>query len=278
MKWLCAGHELDIKVPLIMGIVNVTPDSFSDGGNYATEKQAVAHGLALLREGADILDIGGESTRPGAAPVSEAEELDRVIPVVQELAKSGAIISVDTSKAVVMKEAIKAGAHIINDIRALQEPGALEAVAETDAGICLMHMQGAPATMQNNPNYRHLIEEVEQFLIQQALRAEKVGIARERICLDYGFGFGKTVEQNFELLAHTDYFARLPYPILVGLSRKSSIDAVTGRGVHDRLVGSVTGALLAAQRGASIVRVHDVAATRDAFKIWLMTENQSHKD
>lgn len=278
MKWLCAGRQLDLSEPLIMGIVNVTPDSFSDGGRYAGTPEAIAHGLELLEQGADILDIGGESTRPGAAEVTEQEELERVIPVVEALAKTGAVISVDTSKAGVIREAVKAGAHIINDVRALREPGALEAAAQTNAGICLMHMQGTPATMQKNIAYSDLLQEVERFLLDRAQCAQSAGIARERICLDYGFGFGKTVDQNFELLANTDYFARLPYPILVGLSRKSSLGAVVGRDVSDRLIASVTGALIAAQRGAGIVRVHDVAATRDAFKIWHMTVSKTHKD
>lgn len=278
MKWLCAGRQLDLSEPLIMGIVNVTPDSFSDGGRYAGTPEAIAHGLELLEQGADILDIGGESTRPGAAEVTEQEELERVVPVVEALAKTGAVISVDTSKAGVIREAVKAGAHIINDVRALQEPGALEAAAQTNAGICLMHMQGRPATMQKNIAYGNLLQEVERFLLDRAQCAQSAGIAQERICLDYGFGFGKTVDQNFELLANTDYFARLPYPILVGLSRKSSLGAVVGRDVSDRMIASVTGALIAAQRGAGIVRVHDVAATRDAFKIWHMTVSKTHKD
>lgn len=278
MKWLCAGRQLDLSEPLIMGIVNVTPDSFSDGGRYAGTPEAIAHGLELLEQGADILDIGGESTRPGAAEVTEQEELERVVPVVEALAKTGAVISVDTNKAGVIREAVKAGAHIINDVRALQEPGALEAAAQTNAGICLMHMQGTPATMQKNIAYGNLLQEVERFLLDRAQCAQSAGIAQERICLDYGFGFGKTVDQNFELLANTDYFARLPYPILVGLSRKSSLGAVVGRDVSDRLIASVTGALIAAQRGAGIVRVHDVAATRDAFKIWHMTVSKTHKD
>ena len=278
MKWLCAGRQLDLSEPLIMGIVNVTPDSFSDGGRYAGTTEAIAHGLELLEQGADILDIGGESTRPGAAEVTEQEELERVVPVVEALAKTGAVISVDTSKAGVIREAVKAGAHIINDVRALQEPGALEAAAQTNAGICLMHMQGTPETMQKNIAYGNLLQEVERCFLDRAQCAQSAGIAQERICLDYGFGFGKTVDQNFELLANTDYFARLPYPILVGLSRKSSLGAVVGRDVSDRLIASVTGALIAAQRGAGIVRVHDVAATRDAFKIWHMTVSKTHKD
>ena len=278
MKWLCAGRQLDLSEPLIMGIVNVTPDSFSDGGRYAGTPEAIAHGLELLEQGADILDIGGESTRPGAAEVTEQEELERVVPVVEALAKTGAVISVDTSKAGVIREAVKAGAHIINDVRALQEPGALEAAAQTNAGICLMHMQGTPETMQKNIAYGNLLQEVERLLLERDQSSQSAVIDQERIRMDYGYVFGKTVDQNFELLANTDYFARLPYPILVGLSRKSSLGAVVGRDVSDRLIASVTGALIAAQRGAGIVRVHDVAATRDAFKIWHMTVSKTHKD
>lgn len=278
MKWLCAGRELDCETPLIMGIVNVTPDSFSDGGEHYSCDKAVEHGLKLLEEGADILDIGGESTRPGAPEVSVEEELARVIPVVEQLSKTGAILSVDTSKPQVILCAAQAGAHIINDVRALQWPGALDAAASTNLGVCLMHMRGTPKNMQSQTQYADVVEEVESFLLSRAQTVQQAGIRSERICLDYGFGFGKTVEQNFQLLANTDRFAQLPYPLLVGLSRKSSLGAVTGRSVHERVVASVTGALIAAQRGASIVRVHDVAATRDAFKIWLMTASQTHKE
>ncbi len=278
MKWLCAGRELDCETPLIMGIVNVTPDSFSDGGEHYSCDKAVEHGLKLLEEGADILDIGGESTRPGAPEVSVEEELARVIPVVEQLSKTGAILSVDTSKPQVILCAAQAGAHIINDVRALQRSGALDAAASTNLGVCLMHMRGTPKNMQSQTQYADVVEEVESFLLSRAQTVQQAGIRSERICLDYGFGFGKTVEQNFQLLANTDRFAQLPYPLLVGLSRKSSLGAVTGRSVHERVVASVTGALIAAQRGASIVRVHDVAATRDAFKIWLMTASQTHKE
>ena len=278
MKWLCAGRELDCETPLIMGIVNVTPDSFSDGGEHYSCDKAVEHGLKLLEEGADILDIGGESTRPGAPEVSVEEELARVIPVVEQLSKTGAILSVDTSKPQVILCAAQAGAHIINDVRALQRSGALDAAASTNLGVCLMHMRGTPKNMQSQTQYADVVEEVESFLLSRAQTVRQAGIRSERICLDYGFGFGKTVEQNFQLLANTDRFAQLPYPLLVGLSRKSSLGAVTGRSVHERVVASVTGALIAAQRGASIVRVHDVAATRDAFKIWLMTASQTHKE
>ena len=275
MQWVCGNRVLDLSKPLIMGIVNVTPDSFSDGGQHNSASAAVAHAMKLVADGADILDIGGESTRPGAQDVSVNEELDRVLPVVEKLAQTGAVISVDTSKPEVMKQAVKAGAHIINDIRALQLPGAIEVAADSNAGICLMHMQGAPRTMQQAPHYENLLSEVESFLLERARQCEAVGIARDRLCLDYGFGFGKTVEQNFSLLANTGYFCRLPYPILVGVSRKSSLGAVTGRDVNGRMVASVAAALYAAQEGAHILRVHDVAATRDAITIWLTAKRQA---
>lgn len=275
MQWVCGNRVLDLSKPLIMGIVNVTPDSFSDGGQHNSASAAVAHAVKLVAEGADILDIGGESTRPGAQEVSVNEELDRVIPVVEKLAQTGAVISVDTSKPEVMKQAVKAGAHIINDIRALQLPGAIEVAADTNAGICLMHMQGTPRTMQQAPHYGNLLSEVETFLLERARLCEAVGIARDRLCLDYGFGFGKTVEQNFSLLANTGYFCRLPYPILVGVSRKSSLGVVTGRDVNGRMVASVAAALYAVQEGAHILRVHDVAATRDAITIWLAAKRQA---
>ncbi len=275
MQWVCGNRVLDLSKPLIMGIVNVTPDSFSDGGQHNSASAAVAHAMKLVADGADILDIGGESARPGAQDVSVNEELDRVLPVVEKLAQTGAVISVDTSKPEVMKQAVKAGAHIINDIRALQLPGAIEVAADSNAGICLMHMQGAPRTMQQAPHYENLLSEVESFLLERARQCEAVGIARDRLCLDYGFGFGKTVEQNFSLLANTGYFCRLPYPILVGVSRKSSLGAVTGRDVNGRMVASVAAALYAVQEGAHILRVHDVAATRDAITIWLTAKRQA---
>lgn len=275
MQWVCGNRVLDLSKPLIMGIVNVTPDSFSDGGQHNSASAAVAHAMKLVADGADILDIGGESNRPGAQDVSVNEELDRVLPVVEKLAQTGAVISVDTSKPEVMKQAVKAGAHIINDIRALQLPGAIEVAADSNAGICLMHMQGAPRTMQQAPHYENLLSEVESFLLERARQCEAVGIARDRLCLDYGFGFGKTVEQNFSLLANTGYFCRLPYPILVGVSRKSSLGAVTGRDVNGRMVASVAAALYAVQEGAHILRVHDVAATRDAITIWLTAKRQA---
>ncbi len=273
MKWQCGDRLLNLERPLIMGIVNATPDSFSDGGLFATHQAAIAHARTLIKEGADIVDIGGESTRPGAASVSVDEELDRVIPVIETLVADGAVVSVDTSKAAVMREAIAAGAKIVNDVCALTQPGALGVVSASQVGVCLMHMRGSPETMQNETQYEDVVSEVKDFLLARALTCEAAGIARSRICLDFGFGFGKTVEQNFRLLAHTEAFASLPYPLLVGLSRKSSLGAVTGREPRDRVSASVAGALLAAQMGAHILRVHDVAQTRDAFTIWSYTQN-----
>ncbi|MBO7172939.1 MAG: dihydropteroate synthase [Burkholderiaceae bacterium] len=274
MFWHCGSMKLDLSRPLIMGIVNATPDSFSDGGAHHGKDAAIAHAWRLIDEGADILDIGGESTRPGAAPVSVVEEIRRVVPVIEALRDCGKAISVDTSKPEVMIAAIQAGAHIVNDVRALTMPGALEVVTQSDVGVCVMHMQGEPQTMQDAPCYEDVLQEVEDYLLDRARYCELLGIARERICLDYGFGFGKTVEQNFALLANTDRFVRSGYPIMVGLSRKSSLGVVTGRGVNDRMIASVSGALLAMQAGAQIIRVHDVAQTVDALKIWLMTKQQ----
>lgn len=274
MFWQCRSMKLDLTRPLIMGIVNVTPDSFSDGGAHDEMAAAIEHALRLIDEGADILDIGGESTRPGAAEVSVEEEIRRVVPVIEALKDCGKAISVDTSKPEVMAAAIKAGAHIVNDVRALTMPGALEVVTKSKVGVCLMHMQGQPQTMQDAPDYENVVDEVQEYLLDRARYCELLGVDRERICLDYGFGFGKTVEQNFALLANTARFVESGYPILVGLSRKSSLGAVTGRSVKDRMVASVSGALLAMQGGAQIIRVHDVAQTVDALKIWLMTKQQ----
>ena len=274
MFWQCRSMKLDLSRPLIMGIVNVTPDSFSDGGAHDEMAAAIEHALRLIDEGADILDIGGESTRPGAAEVSVEEEIRRVVPVIEALKDCGKAISVDTSKPEVMAAAIKAGAHIVNDVRALTMPGALEVVTKSKVGVCLMHMQGQPQTMQDAPDYENVVDEVQEYLLDRARYCELLGVDRECICLDYGFGFGKTVEQNFALLANTARFVESGYPILVGLSRKSSLGAVTGRSVKDRMVASVSGALLAMQGGAQIIRVHDVAQTVDALKIWLMTKQQ----
>lgn len=250
-----------------MGIVNVTPDSFSDGGRHASTLGAIDHAQRLIEEGADILDIGGESTRPGAAYVSEQDELDRVLPVIEGLRNIAIPISIDTYKPAVMRAALSAGASMVNDVNALQTDGALDVVAKRDAGICLMHKQGTPATMQQRPIYRDVLEEVGTFLHERIAAIEAAGVARGRIAIDPGFGFGKTVEHNLELLRHLDSLKTLGVPILAGLSRKSMLGAITGRDVGDRVAASVTAAMLAVQRGAAIVRVHDVRETVDALKI-----------
>ena len=273
-EWKLRTRVLDITTPRIMGIVNVTPDSFSDGGQHATKTEAVAFAHRLVEEGADIIDVGGESTRQGAADVSPEEELDRVVGVVETLAREGITVSVDTSKAVVMQEAVKAGAEILNDIRAFREPEADVTAANSGAGLIAMHMQGTPRTMQAAPHYEDVVREVEAFLLKQEAHLLSLGAEAGKICFDPGFGFGKTVEQNFQLLAATERFAQLGRPYLMALSRKSSIGAVTGvKNAAERVVGSVTGALLAVERGAQLVRVHDVKATREALDVWLATKN-----
>lgn len=273
-EWKLRTRVFDITKPRIMGIVNVTPDSFSDGGLHATKEAAVAFAHQLVAEGADMIDVGGESTRPGAADVSPEEELERVIGVVEALAREGIVVSVDTSKAVVMQEAVKAGAEILNDIRAFREPGADKVAAASGAGLIAMHMQGTPRTMQAAPHYDDVVKEVKAFLLNQEAHLVSLGADPAKICFDPGFGFGKTVEQNFELLAATAEFAEMGRPYLMALSRKSSIGAVTGVvNAAERVVGSVTGALLAVERGAQLVRVHDVKATREALDVWLAVKN-----
>lgn len=272
--WLCRGREIDLSSPVIMGIVNVTPDSFSDGGKYYDPQRAIEHGFRLLEDGAAILDVGGESTRPGAPEVSTEEELERVIPVIEALADAGAVVSVDTSKAEVMRQAAEAGAIIINDVYALRQKGSLQTAAESGCGVCLMHMQGVPRTMQAAPSYQNLIEEVRLFLKERADAALAAGIAAKSIVLDPGFGFGKTVGQNFELLARTQDFLSLGYSLLYGMSRKSSLGAVTGKAsASERVVSSVAAHLLAAERGASILRVHDAAEMREALLVYEAMKN-----
>jgi dihydropteroate synthase len=250
-----------------MGVVNVTPDSFSDGGRYLDPKAAVDRAKALIDEGADILDVGAESSRPGARGVSAEEELSRLMPVLEGLRDCAVPVSVDTVKPEVMRAAIDAGAAMINDIGALRAAGALEAVAASDVGVCLMHMQGEPRTMQQSPTYRDVVAEVGAFLEERVTAAESAGIARERIAVDPGFGFGKTVAHNFELLRNLDRIAGIGLPVVAGWSRKSTLGAITGRAADDRLAASLAAALLAVERGAKIVRVHDVAATRDALQV-----------
>lgn len=266
----CNGRALVLDRVRVMGIVNVTPDSFSDGGEHATADAAVAHALKLAAEGADILDVGGESTRPGAEAVSVAEELRRVVPVIEQLAQRTALpISVDTSKPEVMRAAVAAGAGMINDVYALRREGALDAAAALGVPVVLMHMQGEPGSMQAAPEYDDVVADVHRFLAERIFAAEMAGIARKRIVVDPGFGFGKSREHNLALLAQLARFGELGVPLLAGLSRKKTIGDVTGReAAQGRVYGSVAAHLIAAQRGARIVRVHDVAATVDALKIW----------
>jgi dihydropteroate synthase len=269
--WSVERRELALDRVLVMGIVNVTPDSFADGGRYFNHADALAHARQLIDEGADIIDIGGESTRPGAADVSRDEEIRRVVPLLEALAPSAVPLSVDTSKPEVMRAALAAGAAIINDVRALQQPGATEAVVDSGCGLVLMHMQGTPRTMQQAPYYRNVMDEVAQFLAERVRYAQAQGIDARRMAVDPGFGFGKSIEHNFTLLSELSALKRMQLPIVVGLSRKSMLGAATGRAVSDRAAASVAAALLAAERGANVVRVHDVAATRDALSVLKMT-------
>lgn len=260
---------LDLTQPQIMGILNFTPDSFSDSGQFFSLDRALKQVEKMLQNGANIIDIGGESTRPNAAVVSVEEELDRVVPLVEAVrARFDCLISVDTSKPQVMWEAAQKGADIINDIRALTEPNTLETAAKLQLPVCLMHMQGSPQTMQQQPEYEDVVEEAAAFLNQRIFACLSAGIAQQHIILDVGFGFGKTLQHNYQLLKHLATFAHSGYPVLAGLSRKSMIGNVLNKAVEERVIGSVAGALLAVQNGAKIVRVHDVAETADALKIW----------
>ncbi len=256
-----------------MGVVNVTPDSFSDGGRFFEPKLAIAQARALAEDGADIIDIGGESSRPGAAPVSPDEELRRVLPVLEKT--SDLCVSVDTRRPEVMRAALGAGASMINDIEAFSAPGALEAVAKSNCAVCLMHKQGEPATMQRDPHYDDVVREVKAFLEQRVKATRDAGIAAERVVVDPGFGFGKTVAHNLELLRHLEKFSSLKLPVLAGLSRKSSLAKITGRAVGERLAGSLAMALLALQGGARILRVHDVKETRDVIAVWEAFNHES---
>ncbi len=266
--------QLDLSTPQIMGILNVTPDSFSDGGQFTHLGAALRQVEKLIQAGATIIDIGGESTRPGAPEVSLEEELNRVIPVVKAIrASSDVWISVDTSKAEVMRQAIEAGADLINDIRALQEPGALEIAAKAQVPICLMHMQGQPRSMQHSPNYQDVLREVGEFLRERVKVCEQAGIAKELLILDPGFGFGKTLEHNYHLLAHLESFHQFGLPLLAGMSRKSMIFKLLDKKPADCMVASVTCATIAALKGAQIIRVHDVEETVEAMKIIQMMKN-----
>ena len=271
-RWRCGGRELDLSRPLVMGVLNVTPDSFSDGGRFASHDAAIARGLQMIADGAALIDVGGESTRPGAVAVPAAEQLRRVLPVIRALAASQAVISIDTSKPEVMAEAVAAGASLINDVRALQEPGALACAAALSSPVCLMHMQGQPQSMQRNPTYSDVVTEVKDFLLRRVQACVDAGIAREGLLLDPGFGFGKSLEHNLALLRHLPELTALELPLLVGLSRKSMLRELTGRAVTKRAAGSLALAMLAVQRGASIVRVHDVAGTVDALKVLAAVE------
>lgn len=264
----CAGRILDLRRPRVMGILNVTPDSFSDGGAFFDPAAALDHARAMVAAGADLIDVGGESTRPGAAPVTLEDELRRVIPLIETLAAELPVpISVDTSKPEVMEAAVRAGAGMINDVRALGAPGALEAVRGLGVPVCLMHMRGEPRTMQAAPRYGDVVKEVRAFLAKRIDACTATGIPRERLIVDPGFGFGKTLDHNLVLLARLGEMGELGLPILVGLSRKSMLGAITGRAVGERLPASLAAALLAVERGASILRVHDVAATVDVLKV-----------
>jgi len=267
--WQTARFDVDLSQPRVMGIVNVTPDSFSDGGRHADAAAACAHCERLVAEGADLLDIGGESTRPGAVAPSADEELARVLPVVRHAVTLGVPVSVDTSTPEVMRAALDAGVDVINDVRALARPGALAAVAaHPRAGVCLMHMRGEPATMQQHTDYADVVAEVGAFLAERAAAVKAAGIGLARIVVDPGIGFSKTVEHNLALLARQRELLTLGLPLLVGWSRKSTLGAVTGRGVGERMAASAAAPLMAVERGAAIVRVHDVAATVDALKVW----------
>ena len=273
---LSAGRfELSFSRPLLMGVVNVTPDSFSDGGRHASPDQAIEHAWRLVAEGADIIDIGGESTRPGASPVSVDVELARVVPVVEALATGPVPVSVDTSKPEVMRAAMAAGASMINDVWALRRPGALEAVASGPAAVCLMHMLGEPLTMQVAPAYDDVVAEVAAFLDSRIAACEAGGISRDRIVVDPGYGFGKTGRHNLQLIRRQQAIVALGQPVLAGVSRKSLLGAITGRPETDRVHASVAAALALLVRGAAILRVHDVAASRDAIAVWLAIEDDS---
>jgi len=271
----CGRYALAQGRPLLMGVLNVTPDSFSDGGRFLGREWAIAHGRQLVADGADVLDVGGESSRPGATPVGEDEELGRVLPVLEALRDLPVPLSVDTRRPRMMRAALAAGASMINDIEALEAPGALEAVAASSCAVCLMHKKGDPATMQQDPSYDDVVAEVKAYLAGRIAACEAAGIARERIFADPGFGFGKSVEHNLALLRRLAEFTELGVPIASGWSRKSTLGAITGRPAGERLAGSLAAALLSVQAGATILRVHDVKETRDALAVWLALRNRT---
>lgn len=272
--WQCGRYEFSLERPILMGILNITPDSFSDGGQHDHTDAAIAHARKLVAEGANILDIGGESTRPGAAPVALEAELARVMPVLEAVRDSGVAVSIDTCKAEVMRAVLAAGADIINDVTGMRSAQARAVVAaHPNCGICVMHMQGEPRTMQQDPQYEDVVREVHEALLRQAHSLEQLGVGRARISLDPGFGFGKTVAQNYQLIAELETIVSSGYPVVFGASRKSMLGAVTGRAVDQRLAGSIAAALAGVAHGAEVLRVHDVGETRDALIIW-----QSVKD
>ena len=274
----CRDRTLSLDVPAVMGILNVTPDSFSDGGLHCDRHAAVAAGLRMVEEGAAIIDVGGESTRPGAAPVGTQEEIDRVVPVIEALAaRADAVISVDTSKPEVIAAALRAGAHMVNDVRALQLPGALQAAASHGAAVCVMHMQGEPATMQAAPRYDDVVAEVHAFLAGRVAACRAAGIGLDSICVDPGIGFGKTYEHNLALLQNQRCFTDLGCPVLIGVSRKGLIGIMTGRPASARLVGSAVAAAFAVAAGAAIIRAHDVPATVDAVKVAVALKGASRQ-
>ena len=268
MLYDCAGKSLDLSAPRIMGIVNVTPDSFSDGGKFFSRDAALKQALQLVEDGADILDIGGESTRPGSDPVAVQEEIDRVVPAIEAIsAEVDVPISIDTMKAEVMRAAVSAGAGLINDVNALRGDGALQAAAELDVPVCIMHMQGTPQTMQQEPHYEDVVSEVEAFLLERIEACEQAGIKADRIMLDPGFGFGKRARHNLRLMKHLSRLTRLPYPVLVGVSRKSIIGDMLKVSVDERLAGSLALASIAVWQGAKLIRTHDVKETAQAVKL-----------
>lgn len=278
MQLKARGRLLDLSTPQVMGILNVTPDSFSDGGTHNRYHDALEHVAKMVKEGATIIDIGGESTRPGAAEVSVSEELERVIPVVEAIATRFDVwISVDTSKAQVMAEAAKAGMHIINDIRSLHEPDALKVAAQTGLPVCIMHMQGQPRTMQEAPNYENVVREVHAYLEGEIARCVAAGIERQQIILDPGFGFGKNLSHNYQLLANLEQFHNFGLPLLAGMSRKSMIGQLLNVPPQERLAGSLSCAVIAAMQGAHIIRVHDVKETVQAMQVVQMTLSEKEK-
>ena len=276
-RWTCGRFEFNLERPILMGIVNVTPDSFSDGGQHDQTDTAIAHARQLIAQGAHILDIGGESTRPGAAPVTLEMELARIMPILDAVKDSGAAISIDTCKAEVMRAALAEGADMINDVTGMRAAQARAVVAQhPNCGVCVMHMQGEPRTMQQNPHYEDVVREVHQDLLHQAYTLQESGVDRARISIDPGLGFGKTLAQNYQLIAELETIASSGYPVVFGASRKSMLGAVTGQSVDQRLAGSLAAALAGVAHGAAVLRVHDVAETRDALMVWQSVKNSGN--